>query len=40
MTKDFMKQILAGEKDLMKRKDVQEVSVPHYDELSVKALYP
>ena len=35
-----MKQVLAGEKDLIKRADVKEVSVPQYEELSVKALYP
>ena len=40
MTKDFLKQVLAGKKQLMKRADVQEVAVPHYDELSVKAIYP
>ena len=25
---------------LMKKNDVQEIAVPHYDELSVKALWP
>ena len=40
MTKDFLKQVLAGKKQLMKRADVQEVAVPHYDELSVKHIYP
>ena len=25
---------------LMKKNDVQKISVPHYDELSVKALWP
>ena len=40
MTKDFLKQVLAGEKQLMHKKAVDEVTVPHYDELSVKALYP
>jgi len=40
MTKDFMKQILAGEKDLMKSEDIKVVSVPHFEELSVKTLFP
>ena len=35
-----MKQVLAGEKDLLHRSDVNEISVPQYEELSVKALYP
>ena len=33
MTKDHMKQILIGNKRLLKLKDVNEVVVPHYDEL-------
>ena len=40
VTKDFLKQVLAGEKDLLHRNDVNEISVPQYEELSVKALYP
>ena len=40
MTKDFLKQILAGEKQLLKKKWVNEVKVPKYDELSVTNLYP
>ena len=33
MTKDHMKQILIGNKRLLKLKEVNEVVVPHYDEL-------
>jgi len=40
MTKDHMKQILIGNKRLLKLKEVNEVVVPHYDELSVKSWYP
>ena len=40
MTKDFLKQVFAGEKQLMKKEDVKEITVPKYDELSVQALYP
>jgi hypothetical protein len=40
MTKDHMKQILIGNKRLLKLKEVNEIVVPHYDELSVKVWYP
>ena len=40
MTKDHLKQVLAGQKQLLKKKDVDEITVPHYDELSVKNIYP
>ena len=32
--------MLANKKSLMKKADVNEIEVPHYDELSVKALWP
>ena len=32
--------MLVGKKLLMKKKEVLSVSVPHYDELSVKNLWP
>ena len=35
-----MKQILADEKTLIKKQDVSYIVVPHYDELSVKQLWP
>ena len=40
MNKDFLKEVLAGKKQLMKKSEVQEVTVPKYDELSVTNLYP
>jgi hypothetical protein len=40
INKDFLKQILAGEKELLKKDEVIFIEVPHYDELSVKALWP
>ena len=40
VNKDFLKDVLCGKKMLMKKADVEKVTVPHYDELSVKALYP
>ena len=32
--------MLGGKKQLMKKSEVQRVAVPHYDELSVKNLWP
>ena len=40
VNKDFLKDVLGGKKMLMKKSQVQKVSVPHYDELSVKSLWP
>ena len=40
INKDFLKDVLAGKKLLMKKAQVQHITVPHYDELSVKALWP
>ena len=40
MTKDFLKEVLAGEKQLLKKSEVNEITVPKYDEISVTALYP
>jgi hypothetical protein len=37
MTKDHLKAVLIGRKKLLKLKEVEEVVVPFYDELSVKA---
>ena len=31
---------MAGKKQLLKKSEVRTIQVPHYDELSVKALYP
>ena len=40
INKDFLKDVLAGNKSLIKKAEVQRVTVPHYDELSVKNLWP
>ena len=36
MTKDFMRQILAEEKDLLKMEGLHQINIPKFDELSVK----
>ena len=38
-TKDFTKALLAGEKKLLKKREVKYIKVKKYDELSVKNLY-
>ena len=38
-TREFAKEVLRGEKKLMKLREVQFVEVVKYDELSVKSLY-
>ena len=40
MNKDFLKDVFAGKKQLLMKKEVNYIYVPHYDELSVKALWP
>ena len=40
VNKDFLKDVLGGKKMLLKKTDVQTIRVPHYDELSVKNLWP
>ena len=40
MTKDHLKAILAGKKQLLKKADVNYVTVTKYDEISVKAMWP
>ena len=40
VNKDFLKQVFSGEKMLLKKKAVTVVEVPHYDDLSVKRLWP
>ena len=38
-TREFSKALFAGDKKLMKMKDVKFISTPKYDEISVKKLY-
>ena len=40
MNKDFLRDVLSGKKHLFKKSEIATIQVPHYDELSVKALYP
>ena len=40
MNKDFLKQVLSGQKKLMGLNEVKRVNVPMYDELSVVNLWP
>ena len=40
MGKDHLKAIFAEEKSLLKKKAVDPIEVPHYDELSVRRLWP
>ena len=37
---DFMRDVLAERKFLIKLADVRYVNVPHFDELSVKNIFP
>ena len=39
LTKGMIKGIFKEEKELLKLKDVKQIQVPKYDELSVKNLY-
>ena len=40
VNKDFLKAVLAEDKYLLHKSEVKFISVPHYDELSVKNLWP
>ena len=40
VNKDFLKLVLAEKKQLLKKQEVNYINVPHYDEISVKALWP
>ena len=40
MNKDFLKQVLSGEKRLIELKHVKFINVPVYDELAIKYMYP
>ena len=40
INKDFLKDVLSGKKNLFKKAEVLQIAVPHYDELSVKNLWP
>ena len=40
INKDFLKQVMAEQKDLLPMARVRTVNVPLYDELSVRKFYP
>jgi hypothetical protein len=40
INKDFLREVLADQKKLMKMSDVRPIHMPKYDELSVKNLFP
>ena len=40
INKDFIRAVLAGDKNLFKKNEVDQITVPKYDELSVKTLFP
>ena len=40
VNKDFLKDVFAGRKQLLEKAQVKYVQVPHYDELSVRRLWP
>ena len=40
MTHDFLKEVFAGQKSLLLKANVNHIQVPHYDELSVRRLWP
>ena len=40
MNKDFLKEILQDSKKLMPHKDLRQINVPKYDELSIKNIFP
>ena len=39
INKDFLRQVFADEKKLLKKKNVDFIHVPHWDELPVKNLW-
>ena len=40
MNRDFLKQVLAGQKKLLKVNEARYINMPKYDELSVKNIFP
>ena len=40
VNKDFLKEVLAGKKKLLKKSQYDPITVPHFDELSVRTLWP
>ena len=40
INKDFLKQVLANDKKLMKMSSLRSINVPKFDEVSVKTIWP
>ena len=40
VNKDFLKDVFVIKKQLLMKQQVSYIAVPHYDEISVKALWP
>ena len=40
VNKDFLKAVFTNEKKLLKKSEVNYISVPHWDELAVSKLWP
>ena len=40
VNRDFLRQVLKGEKSLLPIAECKFVTVPHYDELGVKHIFP
>ena len=40
LNKDFLKQVLSGEKKLLELKLIKFINVPVYDELAIKQIFP
>ena len=40
INKDFLKEVFAGKKQLLRKQELSYITVPQYDEISVKALWP
>ena len=40
LNKDFLKQVFAGDKQLLELKQVKQICVPMYDELAVQKIWP
>ena len=39
VTKDHLKEVLSGDKKLLKMQEVRFINIPSFDEISVKAMY-
>ena len=40
MNRDFLRQVLKGDKDLLPMSDIKPINIPKFDELSVRNIFP